>query len=379
MSTNSNIMKNEIGDVAEKATTIEIVSLTKRFGEMEVLSNVTLSITDGEFVVLLGPSGCGKSTILRIISGLEDASEGEIYINGELANYIPPKERDVAMVFQNYALYPHMTVERNIGFPLEMRGVPKSERHNEVVSVARLLEIEDQLAKFPEQLSGGQRQRVALGRALVRDPVAFLLDEPLSNLDALLRVQMRDELLNLHRRIGRTTIYVTHDQIEAMTMADRIVVLRHGTVQQIGQPLDIYMRPANTFVATFVGNPQMNLFEGTIIASDDGFCFDGPFSVPLDKRLNSLSEGQAVSLGIRSEDVSIAAEDGPDTVTGQVSLVEPVGSDTYLNVNLTDDVFFKVRVSATSSYREGERVRLKVAPENIHLFDAEGWRLSSEE
>lgn len=379
MSGSSKVAKNKMADHAAAETTIEVVALTKRFGEMEALSNVTLSIADGEFVVLLGPSGCGKSTILRIISGLEDASEGEIYINGKLANYIPPKERDVAMVFQNYALYPHMTVERNIGFPLEMRGVPKSKRRNEVVTVARLLEIEDQLEKFPEQLSGGQRQRVALGRALVRDPVAFLLDEPLSNLDALLRVQMRDELLSLHRRIGRTTIYVTHDQIEAMTMADRIVVLRNGVVQQIGRPMDIYLYPANTFVATFVGSPQMNLFKGNVTVSDDGFRFDGPFNMPLDRRLNSLSDGQVVSLGIRSEDMSITADSGPDTITGQISLVEPVGSDTYLNVNLTEHVYFKVRVSSSSSYREGERVRLKVAPENVHLFDAEGWRLPSEE
>ena len=214
-----------------KGLAIELVEVTKKFGENTVLSDINIDIEEGEFFVLLGPSGCGKSTMLKIISGLEDATKGEVYINNRLVNYVVPKERDVAMVFQNYALYPHMTVERNIGYPLKMRRVAKKEIHERVIEVARLLEIDEFIDKYPEQLSGGQRQRVALGRALIRDPIAFLFDEPLSNLDALLRVQMRDELLKLHRRIKKTTVYVTHDQVEAMTMADRIVVIKGGVIQ----------------------------------------------------------------------------------------------------------------------------------------------------
>ena len=252
---------------AETPYAIELVGVTKRYSTVTALSDISLEIEPAEFVVLLGPSGCGKSTILKIIAGLEDATTGEVYINGKLANYVRPKERDVSMVFQNYALYPHMTVETNVGFPLKMRGTKKAEVARRVGEIAELLELSDQLKKYPEQLSGGQRQRVALGRAIIRDPVAFLMDEPLSNLDALLRVQMRSELLKLHRRVGKTTVYVTHDQVEAMTMADRIVVLKAGVIQQVGSTHEVYSRPANTFVATFVGSPQMNLFAGRVEGS----------------------------------------------------------------------------------------------------------------
>ncbi len=370
-------MQDKLNPIGDKATpTIELVAVKKLFDRTLALQNINLEIMNGEFLVLLGPSGCGKSTILRIIAGLEDATEGEVYINGRLVNYIAPKERDVAMVFQNYALYPHMTVERNIGFPLRMSRVSKTETSEKVVDVARLLEVGELLDRYPEQLSGGQRQRVALGRALIRDPIAFLLDEPLSNLDALLRVQMRDELLKLHRRIGRTTVYVTHDQVEAMTMADRIVVLKLGLIQQIGTPREVYMQPSNTFVATFVGSPQMNLFPGKVATNGAGLEFTGPFTVSLGDRF-PLSVGDAdVSFGIRPEDIAIASSEGAGIVSGHVILVEPIGSDIFLNVEAEGEISFKVRVPGSFHVQEGERILLKIPAEDVHLFDAEGMRIA---
>lgn len=355
---------------------IELVAVTKLYGNIRALSNINLEIAPGEFLVLLGPSGCGKSTILKIISGLEDATDGEVYINGKIANYIAPKQRDVAMVFQNYALYPHMTVERNIGFPLKMRREPKDEIKTKVVEVAHLLEIEDLLEKYPEQLSGGQRQRVALGRALIRDPIAFLLDEPLSNLDALLRVQMRDELLSLHRRIGRTNVYVTHDQVEAMTMADRIVVLRLGEIQQIGKPRDVYMYPANTFVATFVGSPQMNIFEGTVSTKNGSSEFIGPFTLPLTEDISQWQEDEKAYLGIRPEDISIGNENDSGSIPGKVSLVEPIGADTFINVEIADSTSIKMRVSSTFEITEGQSVQIRIDPKFVHLFDSQGDRVN---
>ena len=250
---------------------IELVAVSKRYGSVVALKDVDLEIGQGEFLVLLGPSGCGKSTLLKLIAGLEDLTDGEVYIGGRLANYLRPGDRDVAMVFQNYALYPHMTVRDNLGFPLKMRKRPKAEVAERVATAANLLQLTTQLDKYPDEMSGGQRQRVALGRAIVREPLAFLMDEPLSNLDALLRVQMRTELLRLHRRVGRTTVYVTHDQVEAMTMADRVVVMQAGVIQQVGKPADVYRHPANLFVATFVGSPPMNLFAGQLVTRD-GTC-----------------------------------------------------------------------------------------------------------
>lgn len=360
------------GDLPELA--IELVAVTKRFGEFTALRDINLNIERGEFLVLLGPSGCGKSTVLKIIAGLEDATEGEVYINGRLVNYVAPKERDVAMVFQNYALYPHMIVERNIGFPLEMRRMPKQEIHDRVVEVAKLLDIEELLNKYPDQLSGGQRQRVALGRALIRNPVAFLLDEPLSNLDALLRVQMRDELLKFHRRIGRTTVYVTHDQVEAMTMADRIVVLKNGVIQQVGKPQDVYMRPVNTFVATFVGSPQMNIFPGMVTISDDQLSFIGPFKLSLGKEFVLGEKGPNVSLGIRPEHLVVSDSEAYD-VSGVVNLVESIGSDVFLDVEVAEKTSMKVRAPASFRIHEGDRVGLKFPRDCIHLFDAEGARI----
>lgn len=354
---------------------IELLSVDKRFGEARILNDINLQIEPGEFFVLLGPSGCGKSTILKIIAGLEDATEGEVYIDGQLVNYAPPKERDIAMVFQNYALYPHMTVERNIGFPLKMRKVDKKVIHEKVEEVAQLLDMDMYLDKFPDQLSGGQRQRVALGRALIRNPIAFLLDEPLSNLDALLRIQMREELVKFHRRVGRTIIYVTHDQVEAMTMADRIVVLKSGVIQQVGKPLDVYMRPANTFVATFVGSPQMNLFKGTARLVDDEVCFSGPFTQPIG---NQYAEhcNTAITLGIRPEDVGLCEDErDKNAVAGQVVRVEPVGSDVFVNVETGENNIVKARLPSSCSIREGENVRVSLPQEKLHLFGSEGFRI----
>jgi ABC-type sugar transport system ATPase subunit len=358
---------------------IELVEVTKKFGDNTVLNDINLDIHMGEFFVLLGPSGCGKSTMLKIISGLEDATKGEVYINDRLVNYVAPKERDVAMVFQNYALYPHMTAERNIGYPLKMRRVSKNEIHKKVVEVSTLLEIEELIDKYPEQLSGGQRQRVALGRALIRDPIAFLFDEPLSNLDALLRVQMRDELLKLHRRIKKTTVYVTHDQVEAMTMADRIVVIQGGVVQQIGQPREVYMKPVNLFVATFIGSPQMNLFKGTVAQRDGGLAFSGPFDLNLGRRFSHSGNKPNVYLGIRPEDIDVVHGSDSGAISGEVSLVEEIGSDTLISVELSETVSCKVRVPASFMVNEGDHVKLKIQSNKIHLFDAEGARIADAE
>jgi multiple sugar transport system ATP-binding protein len=351
---------------------IALVGVTKRYREATALERFSLEIRDGEFLVLLGPSGCGKSTLLKLIAGLEDATEGEIYIGGRLANYVPAKARDVAMVFQNYALYPHMTVEDNLAFPLKMRGAPRETIRERVVQVAQLLGLERHLPRHPEQLSGGQRQRVALGRAIIRNPAAFLMDEPLSNLDALLRVQMRDELLKLHRRVGRTTVYVTHDQVEAMTMADRIVVMNAGLIQQVGSPIDVYDRPANTFVATFVGSPQMNLYSGRVARGDRGADFVAAgLRVPLGRFADEMS---GVTLGIRPEDVTLS-EDSRGAIRGAIVLIEPVGADMYLNVALDAGQTCVLRTPRTSSVEEGNRVALGFRSDRLHLFDANGARL----
>ena len=361
----------------ESELIIQLVEVTKEFGVNTVLHDINLRAHKGEIVVLLGPSGCGKSTTLKIIAGLEDPTKGEIYINGRLANYIPPKKRDVAMVFQNYALYPHMTVEHNIAFPLKMRHMPKNEIHKKVVWAARLLEIEEFLDKYPEQLSGGQRQRVAVGRALIRDPIAFLFDEPLSNLDALLRVQMRDELLKFHRQIKKTIIYVTHDQVEAMTMSDRIIVLKEGIIQQVGKPSEIYMKPVNTFVANFIGSPQMNLFQGNITSRGDKLEFVGPFRLSLGKRFTYSGKESDVYLGIRPENIYITRKREPDTIQGEVVLVEAVGSDTFLNVEISRGISCKVRIPATFQVRERDHVKFKIQIDKVHLFDARGVRITS--
>jgi multiple sugar transport system ATP-binding protein len=356
---------------------IELVDVCKAYGSVHAVQNVDLAISEGEFVVLLGPSGCGKSTLLKLIAGLEELTSGEVYIGGRLANYLKPGDRDVAMVFQNYALYPHMTVRKNLSFPLRRRGKAKSFAAERVEFASSLLHLEEQLERYPDELSGGQRQRVALGRAIVREPVAFLMDEPLSNLDALLRVQMRTELLRLHRRVGRTTIYVTHDQIEAMTMADWIVVMRDGVVQQVGRPDEVYSRPANTYVATFVGTRSMNLFEGRLISTNGSRRFEGPFSLELPSAVQpNTTDGQIV-LGVRPEDISLSPDGGPGDASGVVELGERIGSDVYLSVRMTEGSTIVVSVDASHKIRDGDTVRMQISPTNLCFFAPDGDRLDT--
>jgi ABC-type sugar transport system ATPase subunit len=355
---------------------IELIEVGKHYGAQGVLAGVNLAIDSGEFIALLGPSGCGKSTLLKLIAGLEELSEGEIYIGGRLANYLRPSDRDVAMVFQNYALYPHMTVRENIGFPLKMAGVAKDEIRAKVEAAASFLQLGAQLDRFPDELSGGQRQRVALGRAIVREPLAFLMDEPLSNLDALLRVEMRSELVRLHKRVGRTTIYVTHDQVEAMTMANRIVLMHHGKIQQIGTPDEIYSRPANTFVATFVGSPPMNLFQGRIESGSRRFI--GAFDVPLDGAMPASGAEGAATLGIRPEQVQIVGSDTPRSLPAAVELVERVGADSFVVSQLGNGTTITARVDAARRIREGDQVAVWLPPTGLRLFDAAGQAIAVE-
>jgi multiple sugar transport system ATP-binding protein len=286
---------------------VSVVEARKSYGSAPVLHGVSVDIADGEFVILVGPSGCGKSTLLRMIAGLETITGGEIRIGSRVVNHVPPKERDIAMVFQNYALYPHMTVLENMAFSLKLKGAPKAEITAKVNRAAEILGLTPLLERYPRQLSGGQRQRVAMGRAIVRDPQVFLFDEPLSNLDAKLRVQMRSEIKALHQRLSTTTVYVTHDQVEAMTMADRIVVMQDGRVEQVGAPLELYDRPANLFVATFIGSPAMNLIEGRI--TGEGFVTTSGLTLPL-RLAPAGSQGQPALYGIRPEHFSLGGEGG---------------------------------------------------------------------
>jgi ABC-type sugar transport system ATPase subunit len=347
--------------------TIDLIQVTKAYDSFVAVSGVDLHIDPGEFVVLLGPSGCGKSTLLKLICGLEMLTDGEIYLDGELANYMRPKQRDVAMVFQNYALYPHLTVAANLGFPLSVRGERRRDTTGRVEAVAELVDLTAHLGKYPDQLSGGQRQRVALGRAIIRQPGAFLMDEPLSNLDALLRVHMRTELLKLHRAIGRTTVYVTHDQTEALTMADKVVVMRDGVTQQIGTPADIYSWPANTFVATFVGSPPMNLLTGT--ATDGVFHSDGGVQIPLDG--GDQQRGPALTVGLRPEDFHLGSET-EGALHGVVELVETIGPDSYLSIQLPGDESVIARVPVSQAPAEGDRVHLGYRSSQLRLFDPDG-------
>ena len=341
--------------------TISIAGVRKTYGVATVLSGIDLDIGDGEFVVLVGPSGCGKSTLLRMIAGLEDISDGTIRIGDRVVNDLPSKDRDIAMVFQNYALYPHMSVRDNMAFSLELRRAEKSEIDRRVRDAATVLGLTPLLDRLPRQLSGGQRQRVAMGRDIVRDPQVFLFDEPLYNLDAKLRVQMRSEIKELHQRLKTTTIYVTHDQIEAMTMADRVVIMRDGAVEQIGRPLDLYDHPANLFVAGFIGSPAMNLIEGRI---EGGTFRDGGGSVwPIGRA--STNADRAV-LGIRPEHFDL----DPDGAPFDVVLVEPTGSETQILLRRGgQQVVGLLRQRAHA--HPGDVLRLSYAAEHVHLFSAE--------
>jgi ABC-type sugar transport system ATPase subunit len=350
--------------------------LTKVFGKVTAVDDVSLRVPGGEFLVLLGPSGCGKSTILRLLSGLEDPTSGEMAIAGELVNFKDPTERNVAMVFQNYALYPHMTVAKNVAFPLETARMPKAEVKQAVDRAAKLLEITDLLGRLPEQLSGGQRQRVALARAIVREPDVFLMDEPLSNLDAQLRVQTRLELIALHERLGITTIYVTHDQVEAMTMGRRIAVMQSGRLQQVGPPVDVYRTPASTFVATFMGAPPMNLVPGDIRVHDEGWQFvRNGYELDLDPEVMGLdldklrsSVGPA-KLGVRPEHLMLGPPDASG-VPGVVHFLEPVGSDLFVAVDVGDRTV-QIRVPPDANVSKGDNIRLTFDPSRSHLFGAD--------
>ncbi len=337
----------------------------KHYGGFEALKGVSVDINDGEFVVLVGPSGCGKSTLLRMIAGLEEITSGEIGIGSRVVNDLPPKERDIAMVFQNYALYPHMTVAQNMGFSLKLKGVPKNEIKTKVDRAAQILGLENLLDRQPRQLSGGQRQRVAMGRAIVRDPQVFLFDEPLSNLDAKLRVQMRSEIKELHQRLKTTTIYVTHDQVEAMTMADKIVVMKDGVIEQIGSPLDLYDRPQNTFVAGFIGSPSMNFISGAMTA--EGFRTPDGIVLPVaDKSISG-----ATTYGIRPEHLHL----DPNGIEIEVVVLEPTGSETQVIGRLGSQSIngiFRERISAAP----GSKIRVAPDLAVVHLFDKNGQRLN---
>jgi len=346
---------------------VAITAVHKWFGQTHVIRGVDVAIADGEFCVLVGPSGCGKSTLLRMIAGLEEITEGEIAIGGRVVNRVRPKERDIAMVFQNYALYPHMTVRDNMSFALRLAKSPIADIRQRVDRAAGILGLSPYLDRYPRQLSGGQRQRVAMGRAIVRDPQVFLFDEPLSNLDAKLRVQMRTEIKELHQRLKTTSIYVTHDQIEAMTMADRIVVMRDGIVEQSGEPLDLYDRPANTFVAGFIGSPAMNLVPG--VARVNGGApsveFDGGVRLPAPQNARA-ADGQPVLYGMRPEHCALAGDAG---LPAEVVVVEPTGADTQLFCRFNGQELTSL-VRDRVACRAGDRVGLVPDLARAHLFDA---------
>ncbi len=350
---------------------VTIRGIRKNYGALEVLHGFDVDIADGEFVVLVGPSGCGKSTLLRMIAGLEAITSGTIQLGDRVVNNLPPAERDIAMVFQNYALYPHKTVAANMAFSLRMRGMDKKEIKARVDNAAGILGLEPYLDRYPRALSGGQRQRVAMGRAIVRDPQVFLFDEPLSNLDAKLRVQMRSEIRALHQRLRTTMVYVTHDQVEAMTMADKIVVMQDGYIEQIGSPLELYDYPVNKFVASFIGSPSMNLLDGVVRRGD---VFEVEiYGVRIACRdIDGLDEGQNVTLGVRPEHLEIS----DSGIGATVSLVEPTGAETHVIMKFGDQdivAVFKER----HNFKPGQDIFLTVKPEFVHIFDGEsGKRLS---
>ena len=354
---------------------VRLENVCKHFDDVVAVDDFNLSIRDKEFVVLVGPSGCGKTTTLRMIAGLESITSGEVYIGDRLINTLPAKDRNIAMVFQNYALYPHMTVFDNMAFSLEMRKRPKDEIKQRVQEAAEILGIQGLLFRRPKQLSGGQRQRVALGRAIVRKPEVFLFDEPLSNLDAKLRVQTRLELKKLHERLATTAVYVTHDQIEAMTMGDRIVVMHNGFIQQVGSPLELYDRPSNKFVAGFIGSPAMNLFEAELngAGAGDGISLRaGDFILDLPpekaKHFQDYTE-QKVIVGIRPEDFKQATEHSPGkTIPATVEVVEPIGNETYVNV-VAGSVILTAAVGRRTVIKAHSTLNLAPSFENMHLFD----------
>lgn len=363
---------------------LTLKSIVKRYGNAEpTLKGIDLDIRDGEFLVLVGPSGCGKSTLLRTIAGLESITSGELYIGDRLVNDVHPKDRDIAMVFQSYALYPHMTIRRNMAFGLEVRKMPKDEIDKLVSEASAMLGLDDFLDKLPKQLSGGQRQRVAMGRAIVRRPKVFLFDEPLSNLDAALRTQMRVEIRRLHKKLGTTIIYVTHDQVEAMTLADRIAVLsgrdkengtkNAGYLQQVGSPLELFQRPVNKFVAGFIGSPSMNFVDAEIVTKEGKLCVavDENNVIALDETCASaVKDGQKLTLGIRPQNVLLADANHPANVHVKVDVIETLGWESHVHFTLCGKPFLAVLESEkVSHFIDGQDVDLCILPEFVHLFD----------
>ncbi len=378
------------GNVAEasflrliRMATVSLKGIKKVYdNKVTAVHSFDLEISDKEFIVLVGPSGCGKSTTLRMVAGLEDISDGDLYIGGRRVNDVSPKDRDIAMVFQNYALYPHMTVYENMAFALKLRKLPKDEIDKKVREAAQILDISQYLERKPKALSGGQRQRVAIGRAIVRDPQVFLMDEPLSNLDAKLRNQMRAEIIKLRQRINTTFIYVTHDQTEAMTLGDRIVIMKDGFIQQIGTPQQVFEHPANLFVAGFIGTPQMNFFDAKLERQGDSYsvkCLDAVMKLSEETqaklKANNVAGGD-VTLGIRPEHIVFASQAGPDTLTGTVDVSEMMGSELHLHVAVKDGVDVVLRVPTTDLPKEwkagipyGTQVHFTFRDDLIHLFD----------
>jgi multiple sugar transport system ATP-binding protein len=351
---------------------LELKSLHKSYGEVEVIKGVDLSVDHGEFVVFVGPSGCGKSTLLRMIAGLEDITGGELWIGDKLCNTVEPRDRGIAMVFQSYALYPHMTVYDNVGFGLKLAKTPKDVRDRKIREAARILQMEHLLDRKPSQLSGGQRQRVAIGRAIVRQPEVFLFDEPLSNLDAALRVETRMEIAKLHHDLGATMIYVTHDQVEAMTLADKIVVLNAGVVQQVGAPIDLYQRPQNLFVAGFIGSPKMNFITVNLDKVEDGrVTVSGkdlaPVSIPA--RIDDLKVGDAAIMGLRPHAL---VEKSAGGIVGRVALVERLGNETNVSVDLPSGGTILAVLDGDRALSIGSSIALAFAPDSAVLFDASG-------
>jgi multiple sugar transport system ATP-binding protein len=354
--------------------TVTLNNIRKNYGSLEVVKGVDLEIRDREFIVLVGPSGCGKTTLLRMIAGLETITSGDLAIDGKRVNDVQPDERGLAMVFQSYALYPHMSVADNMGFALRMAGVPKAERQSKVRDAARILQLEPYLDRRPGQLSGGQRQRVAIGRAIVRNPKVFLFDEPLSNLDAALRMQMRIELARLHHELDATMIYVTHDQVEAMTLADRIVVVNGGRIEQVGAPMEIYANPVSTFVAGFIGAPKMNLLAGKFQCTSDAaqaILEDGS-AVTLPSR-PELANGDAITIGIRPEALRVMAD---GSLAGRVTVVEHLGGETLTHIELASGQLATVKTDERAPAKVGETVRLGVDPRRLHLFGPDGRAVS---
>ena len=355
-------------------------NLTKKFDDVVAVDTVNLEISDREFVVLVGPSGCGKTTTLRMVAGLEEITEGDIYIGDRLVNNLASKDRNIAMVFQSYALYPHMKVFDNMAFGLKMRKIPKEERSTLVNDAAEILGIQNLLDRKPKQLSGGQRQRVALGRAIVRKPDVFLFDEPLSNLDAKLRVQMRTELIKLHNRLQSTSVYVTHDQVEAMTMGDRIVVMNNGLIQQVGSPLDLYNKPANLFVAGFIGSPSMNFVDcriteenGSVLIETSGFKVALPEDLAAKAR---AADADNVIFGVRPEDITKKGAGEPsarksETVEACINVIETLGKETYLDITAGDDTITAI-ISPSTRVSPDENIELEMNLDKIHLFNTDG-------